>query len=78
VHFALEFPFRLEPIVQVTAVFFASFNEELACATSDFFVKSRVPYGARCLSSPQEASIAWDSVLSSLLAFVAILIPFLV
>lgn len=41
------------PIVPVTAVFFASFNVELVCATSDFFVKRRVPCGARCsLFSP--------------------------
>src|SRR6202040_3015097 len=43
-----EFPFRLEPIVQVPAVFSAAFNVELVCATSDFRVKLQVSPGARC------------------------------
>src|SRR5258706_2737289 len=43
-HAAFEFALGLEPIVQLSARFFAAFKIDFVCATSDFLVTRRVPY----------------------------------
>jgi len=43
-HPGFELLFGLEPVVQVTAWLFATFEIDFVCATSDLLVRRRVPF----------------------------------